>query len=112
VGGNSRAVRCGSRIGARGTVAIGAPLSPSTHGRAVDAIQRFIAAAESLRGRRGSSTCIRLYLAPGAGWEAPGSAHRELLGDVAPTNTALSVGATIGTGFLIEVEAYFDVEAA
>ncbi len=46
----------------------------------------------------------RVFLVPGASWEAAARAHREVLGSVAPANTMLFVAALVGEGLLVEVE--------
>ena len=46
----------------------------------------------------------RIFLAPGADWQAASTAHAAVFGDVNPANTMLFVHALIGEGFLVEVE--------
>ena len=97
--GYSRAARRGNRIAVSGTTAEG----PDVYAQTLSALRRTIAAVEALGGRREDILRTRLFLAPGADWEAAGRAHAELLGDVAPANTTLHVAELIG-GFLVEVE--------
>ena len=53
-----------------------------------------------------------VYLAPGASWEQAAQAHRDVLGAVRPANTMLYVGALIGDGFLVEIEAVAVLQSA
>ncbi len=109
--GYSRAVRRGSSICVSGTTARGTPLPASTYDQTLDCLRRVISAVEALGGDRGSILRTRIYLAPGADWSEASAAHRELLGEVAPANTLLYVGALVGTGLLVEVEADAEVLA-
>jgi enamine deaminase RidA (YjgF/YER057c/UK114 family) len=106
--GYSRAVRRGPRIEVSGTTATGPDgraLCPGdTGGQTRAALERSLSAAEHLGGRRQDVIRTRVYLAPGADWEAAARVHAELLGDVAPANTTLFVQGLVGEGFLVEVE--------
>lgn len=104
VAGYSRAIRVGSRISVSGTTAPALALSESTYDQTVGSLQRAIGAVEELGGTRDSIVRTRVFLAPGADWQAASAAHRKLLGDVAPANTMLYVGTLIGPGLLVEVE--------
>jgi enamine deaminase RidA (YjgF/YER057c/UK114 family) len=111
--GYSRAVRSGSRILVSGTTATGpdgSALHPGdSYGQTLAALRRALQAVVALGGRVEDVVRTRLFLAPGADWEAACRAHAELLGRVAPANTTLYVGRIIGEGFLVEVEV--DAEA-
>lgn len=106
--GYSRAVRRGDRIAVSGTTADdsdGRPIHPGdVHGQARAALQQALAAVAALGGRPDDVLRTRVYLAPGADWEAACRAHAELLGHVAPANTMLHVAGLIGEGHLVEVE--------
>lgn len=106
--GYSRAVRRGSRIAVSGTTATGAgggALHPGdTYQQTVAALDKALRAVEALGGRTEHVIRTRVYLVPGADWEAASRAHAELLGAVAPANTMLYVAGLIGDGHLVEVE--------
>ena len=106
--GYSRAVRRGPRIEVSGTTATGPDgraIRPGDAGGPTRAaLERALTAVKHLGGRREDVVRTRLYLVPGADWEAAARAHAELLGDVAPANTTLFVQGLVGEGFLVEVE--------
>src|ERR1700674_447230 len=106
--GYSRAVRRFGRIEVSGTTANaddGSALHRGdTYGQTLVALERAIAAMEALGGRLEDVVRTRVYLAPGADWEAAARAHAETMGSVAPANTMLFVAALVGDGFLVEVE--------
>jgi enamine deaminase RidA (YjgF/YER057c/UK114 family) len=107
--GYSRAVRRGNIVAVSGTTATGpdgAALHPGdTGGQARVCLARVEEALTALGA--GLQDIIRtvVYLAPGASWEQAAQAHRDVLGAVRPANTMLYVGALIGDGFLVEIEA-------
>ncbi len=107
--GYSRAVRRGPVVVVSGTTATGPAgdaLCPGdTLGQARLCLQRVVAALAALGAGPDDVVRTGIYLAPGADWEQASRAHREILGDVAPASTMLSVAALIGDGFLVEVEA-------
>jgi len=98
--GYSRAVRRANHIAVSGTTAEGV----DTYAQTRAAIERSLAAVRKLGGRTEDVVRSRVYLVPGADWEAAARAHAELLGDAAPANTMLTVASLIGDGFLVEVE--------
>lgn len=106
--GYSRAVRRFGRIAVSGTTANGPDgraLHPGdSYGQARAAIEKALVAVRALGGLPEDVVRTRLYLAPGADWEAACRAHADVLGAVAPANTTLHVAALIGEGFLVEVE--------
>lgn len=106
--GYSRAVRRFGHIAVSGTTATGASgqaLHPGdTYRQARTAIERALTGVTSLGGQPADIVRTRLYLAPGADWQAAARAHAELLGEIAPANTMLHVAGLIGEGFLVEVE--------
>ena len=102
VAGYSRAAREGQLIAVSGTT----PLDPGgdAYEQTGDAIRRALAAVEELGGRREHVIRTRLFLAPGADWEAAAHAHREAFEGVDPANTTLFVAGLIPPGVLVEVE--------
>ena len=106
--GYSRAVRRLGRIEVSGTTATaedGGALHPGdTYGQTRVALQRAMAAVHALGGGLEDVVRTRLFLAPGADWQAAARAHAEVMGSVAPASTMLHVASLIGDGFLVEVE--------
>ena len=106
--GYSRAVRRFGHIAVSGTTATAtdgrAEHHGDTHGQALVALQRSIAAVEALGGGIEDVVRTRMYLAPGADWKAAARAHAEVMGSVAPANTMIYVAGLVGEGFLVEVE--------
>jgi enamine deaminase RidA (YjgF/YER057c/UK114 family) len=98
--GYSRAVRRANLIAVSGTTADGADTYEQTRA----ALERALTAVRKLGGQVDDVVRSRVYLAPGADWEAAARAHAELLGAVAPANTMLHVASLIGDSFLVEVE--------
>ena len=68
------------------------------------ALGQALAAIAALGGRIDDVVRTRIFLAPGADWQAASTAHAAVFGDVSPANTMLFVHALIGEGFLVEVE--------
>ena len=76
-----------------------------TEAQTVAALRQALAAVERLGGQAPSTWCgPRIFLAPGADWQAASAAHAEASGTVSPANTMLFVHALIGEAFLVEVE--------
>jgi len=98
--GYSRAVRRANHIAVSGTTADGADTYEQTRA----ALSRALDAVRKLGGQVDDVVRSRVYLVPGADWEAASRAHAELLGSVAPANTMLHVASLIGDSFLVEVE--------
>jgi enamine deaminase RidA (YjgF/YER057c/UK114 family) len=107
--GYSRAVRRGNVISVSGTTATGpdgAALHPGDTGaQARVCLARIVEALTALGASLDDVIRTVVYLAPEASWEQAARAHRDVLGAVRPANTMLYVGALIGDGFLIEIEA-------
>ena len=107
-GGYARAVRIGDVFAVSGTAAIdaeGKALHPGdVYAQTRDAFERSIAALRELGGGLRDVVRTRIYLAPGADWRRAIDAHRELFGEVTPTNTTLYVAGFIPAGVLVEVE--------
>lgn len=105
--GYSRAARRGDVIVVSGTTAtdeVASAHPDDTARQAGDAIARALAAVQQLGGTVDDVVRSRVFLAPGADWQAASDVHAELLGAVAPANTTLYVHALIGPSFLVEVE--------
>ena len=47
----------------------------------------------------------RVYLAPGADWQAVARVHGEYFSEIRPANTLLYVHALVGADYLVEIEA-------
>ena len=47
----------------------------------------------------------RVYLAPGADWEAVAAMHGKYFGGIRPANTLLTIHALVGDDYLVEIEA-------
>lgn len=106
--GYSRAVRRLGHIAVSGTTAAG----PGTYEQTHTALTRALAAVHALGGSDEDVVRTRIFLTPGADWEAASTAHAELLGHVAPANTMLHVASLIGPEFLVEVEVDAEVSGA
>ena len=108
IGGYARAVRIGDVFAVSGTAALGengAALYPGdVYAQTRDAFERSIAALRELGGGLRDVVRTRIYLAPGADWRRAIDAHRELFGEVTPTNTTLYVAGFIPSGVLVEIE--------
>jgi enamine deaminase RidA (YjgF/YER057c/UK114 family) len=107
-GGYARAVRIGDVFAVSGTAAIdaeGKAMHPGdAYAQTRDAFERAIAALRELGGGLRDVVRTRIYLAPGADWRRAIDAHRELFGEVTPTNTTLYVAGFIPPGVIVEVE--------
>jgi aryl-alcohol dehydrogenase-like predicted oxidoreductase/enamine deaminase RidA (YjgF/YER057c/UK114 family) len=111
--GYSRAVRTGNRILVSGTTA--------THGagqlvgrgdagaQATWILDKIAAALSSLGGRLEDVVRTRVYLQDVADWEAVSREHGRVFGSIRPANTLLQVGALVGEGYLVEIEAEAEV---
>ena len=114
--GYARAVRRGASITVSGTTANdgrGGALYPGdTEAQTAAALRQALAAVERLGGHAVDVVRTRIFLAPGADWQAASAAHAEVFGAVSPANTMLFVHALIGEAFLVEVEVDAVVEAA
>lgn len=111
----SRAVRSGSHIAVSGTTASGPDGSPSvadTYRQTLDALRRGLDAVVTLGGRVADVVRTRVYLVPGADWQAAARAHSEVFDSVRPANTMLFVTALVGQGLLVEIELDAEVGAA
>lgn len=113
--GYSRAVRSGSHIAVSGTTASGPdglPIAADTYRQTLDALRRGVNAIVALGGQGADVVRTRVYLVPGADWQAAARAHQEVFGSVRPANTMLFVTALVGDGLLVEIELDAEVGAA
>lgn len=107
--GYSRAVRVGDRILVSGTTA--------THGsgqlvggddagaQAVWILDKIAASVAALGGRLEDVVRTRVYLQDVADWQAVSGVHGRYFGEIRPANTLLQVGALVGGGYKVEIEA-------
>jgi enamine deaminase RidA (YjgF/YER057c/UK114 family) len=106
--GYARAARHGRRISVSGTTSNGpdgaVAFPGDTHAQTRHALTLALKAIAVLGGQAADVIRTRVYLAPGADWQAAARAHREVLGEISPANTMLYVGGLIGDGYLVEVE--------
>ena len=113
VPGYARAVRSGRRILVSGTTA--------THGsgrlvgrgdaaaQTVYILDKIAASITALGGRLEDVLRTRVYLADVADWEAVSRVHGRYFGEIRPANTLLQVGALVGDGYRVEIEAEAEV---
>jgi len=107
--GYARAVREGNRILVSGTTAThGASLviAPQDAGaQATYILDKISASLRALGGSLDDVVRTRVYLTDASDWEAVARAHGRFFGEVRPANTLLQVGALIGAGYKVEIEA-------
>lgn len=107
--GYSRAVRDGNRILVSGTTAThgsGRLVGGSDAGaQAVYILDKIAASLGALGGRLDDVVRTRVYLTDAADWRAVSEVHGRYFGDIRPANTLLQVGALIGDGYKVEIEA-------
>jgi aryl-alcohol dehydrogenase-like predicted oxidoreductase/enamine deaminase RidA (YjgF/YER057c/UK114 family) len=111
--GYARAVRSGRRILVSGTTA--------THGsgrlvgrgdaaaQTVYILDKIAATITALGGKLEDVLRTRVYLSNVADWEAVSRVHGRYFGEIRPANTLLQVGALVGDGYLVEIEAEAEV---
>ncbi|TFZ05736.1 aldo/keto reductase [Ramlibacter henchirensis] len=107
--GYARAVRDGDRIDVSGTTAThgsAGVVAPEDAGAQTTFIlDKISASLRSLGGSLDDVVRTRVYLREVDDWEAVARAHGRVFGDIRPSNTMLQVGALIGTGYRVEIEA-------
>ncbi|AEG91835.1 aldo/keto reductase [Ramlibacter tataouinensis] len=107
--GYSRAVRDGRRILVSGTTAThGAStvIAPQDAGaQATYILDKISASLRALGAGPQDVVRTRVYLTDANEWEAVARAHGRFFGEVRPANTMLQVGALIGPGYRVEIEA-------
>ncbi len=107
--GYSRAVRVGDRILVSGTTAthgsgqlIGANDAAAQTTYILDKIEASI---KALGGRLEDVVRTRIYLTDTNDWQAVSAVHGRYFSGIRPANTLLQVGALIGKGYRVEIEA-------
>ena len=107
--GYSRAVRLGNVVHVSGTTATdGASevVGIGDSGAQTEFIIQKIERALQQAGAELSDVVrTRIYLAPGADWEAVTVVHGKHFGEIRPANTLLYVHALVGDEYLVEMEA-------
>lgn len=107
--GYARAVRVGNLVFVAGTTAtdergqlVGADDPEAQASYCIEKIGRALAEA-------GASLAdvvrTRIYVTQVRDWEAVGRAHARFFGAIRPANTLVEVGALVGSGYLVEIEA-------
>ena len=109
IAGYSRAVRLGNVVHVSGTTATeGADqiIGRGDAGAQTDFIIRKIERALAAAGASLKDVVrTRIYLAPGADWEAVARVHGRYFGEIRPANTLLYIQALVGEDYLVEIEA-------
>ena len=109
IAGYSRAVRLGNVVHVSGTTATeGADtiVGVGDSGAQTDFIIRKIEAALQQAGASLNDVVrTRVYLTPGADWEAVARVHGQHFGEIRPANTLLYIQALVGEDYLVEMEA-------
>ena len=109
IAGYSRAVRLGDVVHVAGTTATdgeSAVVGTGDSGAQTDFIIRKIESALNAAGAELKDVVrTRVYLTPGADWEAVCRVHGKYFGEIRPVNTLLYVHGLIGEDYLVEMEA-------
>ena len=109
IAGYSRAVRLGNVVHVAGTTATdgeSAVVGIGDSGAQTDFIIRKIESALQEAGAELKDVVrTRIYLTPGADWEAVCRVHGKFFGDIRPANTLVYVHALVGEDYLVEMEA-------
>jgi enamine deaminase RidA (YjgF/YER057c/UK114 family) len=109
IGGYSRAVRDGNRIAVSGTTAThgsAGVVAPEDAGaQTTYIIDKIAASLRSVGGSLGDVIRTRVYLSDVNDWEAVARAHGRAFAGIMPANTMLQVGALVGKGYRVEIEA-------
>ncbi len=109
IAGYSRAVKLGNVVHVSGTTATeGADqiIGRGDAGAQTDFIIRKIERALEAAGASLKDVVrTRIYLAPGADWEAVARVHGRYFGEIRPANTLLYIQALVGEDYLVEMEA-------
>jgi enamine deaminase RidA (YjgF/YER057c/UK114 family) len=73
-------------------------------------LDKITASIKALGGRMEDVVRTRIYLAHSGDWQAVSKVHGGYFGQIRPANTMLQVGALIGDGYLVDIEAEAVVE--
>lgn len=116
IAGYSRAVKLGNVVHVSGTTATeGADqiVGVGDSGAQTDFIIRKIERALQEAGASLNDVVrTRIYLAPGADWEAVARVHGQYFGEIRPANTLLYIHALVGKDYLVEMEAEAIIDSA
>ena len=109
IAGYSRAVRMGTVVHVSGTTATDGADRVIGIGDSAAQTDFIIRKIENALRDAGASLSdvvrTRIYLAPGADWEAVSRVHGRYFGAIRPANTLLFVQALVGEDYLVEMEA-------
>lgn len=109
IAGYSRAVRLGNVVQISGTTATDGASEVVGIGDAGAQTEFIIQKIEAALGEAGAQLSdvvrTRVYLTPGADWEAVAAVHGRYFGDIRPANTLLYIHALVGDDYLVEMEA-------
>lgn len=109
IGGYSRAVRDGNRIAVSGTTAThgsAGVIAPDDAGaQTTYIIDKIAASLRSVGASLDDVIRTRVYLSDVNDWEAVARAHGRAFAGILPANTMLQVGALVGAGYRVEIEA-------
>ncbi|MCY3832205.1 MAG: RidA family protein [Chloroflexi bacterium] len=109
IAGYSRAVRLGNVVHVSGTTATEGADQIIGIGDSAAQTDFIIRKIEAALGEAGASlkdvVRTRIYLAPGADWEAVCRVHGQYFGDIRPANTLVYIHALVGEDYLVEMEA-------
>ncbi|MFM8609861.1 MAG: aldo/keto reductase [Burkholderiaceae bacterium] len=107
--GYARAVRDGRRVLVSGTTAThGSNEVIAAHDAGAQAtyvLDKISASLRALGATLDDVVRTRVYLADVNDWDAVSRAHGRFFGDIRPANTLLQVGALVGSGYRVEIEA-------
>ena len=68
-------------------------------------LDKITASIKALGGRLEDVVRTRVYLTDASDWQAVSAVHGAFFGDIRPANTLLQVGALVGDGYRVEIEA-------
>ena len=109
IAGYSRAVRLGNVVHVAGTTATDGASAVVGVGDAGAQTEFIIHKIEKALREAGAAlgdvVRTRIYLKPGADWQAVAAMHGKYFGEIRPVNTLLYVQALVGAEYLVEMEA-------
>ncbi len=109
IAGYARAVRLGNIVQVSGTTATDGANTVVGIGDSAAQTDFIIRKIERALNEAGAQLTdivrTRIYLAPGADWEAVSRVHGKYFGEIRPANTLLYIHALVGEDYLVEMEA-------
>ena len=109
IAGYSRAARLGNTVHVSGTTATEGTDKIIGIGDSATQTDFIIRKIENALQQAGAElkdvVRTRIYLAPGADWEAVARVHGKYFGEIRPANTLLYIHALVGEDYLVEMEA-------